>query len=85
MDKKKEIISSNFDKRGFYIATLNGEETSIYGESRAEVESVAQELVPLIKEQFADDRHYGLAFYACGYDGEAQQRFCQSFGDVTVF
>lgn len=85
MNKNKEIIGSNYDQRGFYIATVDGRETSIYGKDRAEVEAVAQELLPLIKEQFADDCHYGLAFYACSYDGEAQQRFAEQFGDVTVF
>ena len=81
----KNIIGAKLSRGGLYTATLNGKETTIYGRDKKKVEAVAQELLDLIKEQFADDRHYGLAFYACGYDGKAQQRFAQQFGDVTVF
>ena len=45
---------------------------------------VADELWGLVEEaaraDAADGEHnYGLAFYACGYDGQAQQEFDQSF------
>lgn len=80
------MINAKYDNRGFYIATVDGHETTIYGENKAEVEAVAQDLIDLVQEQIADaENNYGLAFYACGYDGEAQQRFAQQFTDVTVF
>lgn len=80
------MISAKHDYRGFYIATVDGHETTIYGEDKAKVEAVALELIDLVREQIADtENNYGLAFYACGYDGQAQQRFVQQFADVTVF
>lgn len=80
------MISSNYDERGFYIGTVDGQETTIYGEDKNKVEAVTKELIDLVREQFADtENNYGLGFYACGYDGEAQQRFAQQFTDVTVF
>lgn len=80
------MIGANYDDRGFYIATVDGRETTIYGENKKRVEEVALELIDLVREQFADtENNYGLAFYACGYDGEAQQRFTQQFDGVYVF
>lgn len=34
-----------------------------------------------------DDNNYGIGFYACGYDGRAQQEFAQAWADngVRVF
>lgn len=42
----------------------------------------------LIEDQLADkENNYGLAFYACGYDGKAQQEFISSWAEkgVSVF
>ena len=42
----------------------------------------------LIADQQADEENnYGLAFYACGYDGKAQQEFISSWAEegVSVF
>lgn len=79
------MISAKYDYRGFYIATVDGHETTIFGEDKAKVEATAKDLIDLVQEQIADsENNYGLAFYACGYDGEAQQRFAQQFTDVTV-
>ena len=42
----------------------------------------------LIADQQADEKNnYGLAFYACGYDGKAQQEFISSWAEegVSVF
>ena len=41
----------------------------------------------LIADQQADENNYGLAFYACGYDGKAQQEFISSWAEegVSVF
>lgn len=80
------MISTKYDNRGFYIATVDGHETTIYGEDKEKVEATTKDLIDLVQEQIADtENNYGLAFYACGYDGEAQQRFAQQFTDVTVF
>ncbi len=79
------MISAKYDKRGFYIATVDDHETTIYGKDKDKVEATAKDLLDLIQEQIGDNSRYGLAFYACGYDGEAQQRFAQQFTDVTVF
>lgn len=79
------MISAKYDYRGFYIATVDGHETTIFGEDKAKVKATAKDLIDLVQEQIADsENNYGLAFYACGYDGEAQQRFAQQFTDVTV-
>lgn len=40
---------------------------------------VADELWGLVEEAYSDDRNYGLAFYACGYDGQAQTEFARGF------
>lgn len=80
------MISAKYDERGFYIATVDGHETTICGKDKDKVEATAKDLIDLVQEQIADtENNYGLAFYACGYDGEAQQRFVQQFTDVTVF
>ena len=45
--------------------------------------AVADELCGLVEEaaraDVEDGENYGLSFYACGYDGQAQQEFIQSF------
>ena len=39
----------------------------------------------LLDEQREDmDNNYGLAFYACGYNGQAQQEFVESWAEVGV-
>lgn len=83
------MINANYDKRGFFIATVDDHETNIYGENKAAVMAVAEQLIDLIREQIADtDHNYGLGFYACGYDGRAQTDFSKYYADeygVTVF
>lgn len=40
----------------------------------------------LIEDQQADDENnYGLAFYACGYNGKAQQDFIKSWEEIGVW
>ena len=41
----------------------------------------------LLKEYYNSDDNYGIGFYACGYDGRAQQEFAQAWADngVRVF
>lgn len=41
----------------------------------------------LLDSYFNSDDNYGISFYACGYDGRAQQEFAQAWADngVRVF
>ena len=41
----------------------------------------------LLEDYFNPDDNYGIGFYACGYDGRAQQEFAQAWADngVRVF
>ena len=41
----------------------------------------------LLDSYFNSDDNYGIGFYACGYDGRAQQEFAQAWADngVRVF
>ena len=38
----------------------------------------------LLESYFNSDNNYGIGFYACGYDGRAQQEFAQSWADSGV-
>ena len=38
----------------------------------------------LLEDYFNDENNYGIGFYACGYDGRAQQEFAQSWADSGV-
>ena len=40
-----------------------------------------------LESYFNSDDNYGIGFYACGYDGRAQQEFAQAWADngVRVF
>ena len=38
----------------------------------------------LLKEYHNSEDNYGIGFYACGYDGRAQQEFAQSWADSGV-
>ena len=38
----------------------------------------------LLDSYFNSDENYGIGFYACGYDGRAQQEFAQSWADSGV-
>lgn len=40
----------------------------------------------IIADKLADEaNNYGLAFYACGYNGEAQQDFIKSWEEIGVW
>ena len=41
----------------------------------------------LLEDYFNSDDNYGIGFYACGYDGRAQQEFAQDWSEngVRVF
>ena len=38
----------------------------------------------LLEDYFNPDDNYGIGFYACGYDGRAQQEFAQAWADKGV-
>ena len=38
----------------------------------------------LLKEYHNSDNNYGIGFYACGFNGTAQQEFAQSWADSGV-
>ena len=38
----------------------------------------------LLKEYHNSENNYGIGFYACGYDGRAQQEFAQDWADSGV-
>ena len=38
----------------------------------------------LLDSYFNSDENYGIGFYACGYDGRAQQEFTQAWADSGV-
>ena len=38
----------------------------------------------LLEEYHNSENNYGIGFYACGYDGRAQQEFAQSWADSGV-
>ena len=38
----------------------------------------------LLSEYHNSDNNYGIGFYACGYDGRAQQEFAQDWADSGV-
>lgn len=65
---------------------------SIDGDDPEKVKLAAMDLADLIVKQIEDsrvnDNNYGLAFYACGYDGQAQNEFVKYYADefgVAVF
>ena len=37
-----------------------------------------------LESYFNDENNYGIVFYACGYDGRAQQGFAQAWADNGV-
>lgn len=58
------------------------------GENLEGVKAFVEACGDLIADQQADEKNnYGLAFYACGYDGKAQQEFISSWAEegVSVF
>lgn len=38
----------------------------------------------LLEIQHNSDDNYGLAFYECGYNGQAQQEFIESWAEIGV-
>lgn len=89
--KPEEIIVEYDAESDTYTAFYSGKEASkLYGEDSVPisicgkdptaVKAVAEQLIDLIKEALSDtDHNYGLAFYACGYDGQAQTDFVKYY------
>lgn len=75
-----------------YSAWFNTWSCPINGDDPEKVKEAALDLADVIIESIADNylnnRNYGLAFCACGYDGQAQTDFIKHYADeynVEVF
>lgn len=57
-----------------------------FGSIKGLMKFVKEDLDVLLEKINSDD-NFGLAFHACGYDGQAQQDYIESWADlgVTVF
>lgn len=76
---------------GFMWHPVTNEGDVLYypcGENLKDVKAFVEACGDLIADKLADEENsYGLAFYACGYDGKAQQEFISSWAEegVSVF
>ena len=72
-----------------YTAWLGPWACDIDGNDPEQVKRAAVDLLDVTVDQLMDsDNNYGLAFYACGYDGQAQTAFQQYYAEkygVKVF
>lgn len=75
-----------------YSAWLGPWPCDIDGNNQEQVKLAAVDLLDVIADQiigaYVKDENYGLAFYACGYDGLAQTDFVNYYADeygVNVF
>lgn len=71
------------------VITKDGEEFSPFypfGSFEGVREFTRENLDILLDKMYSDD-NYGLSFYACGYDGNAQNDFCDYWNSrgVSVF
>lgn len=55
---------------------------SITAEEPTHLREVVVELEELIRSQMLSENNYGLSFFACGYDGQAQQDFQKYYHDT---
>lgn len=71
------------------ITTKDGEEFSPFYPfgSFQGVREFTRENLDLLLEQMESEDNYGLAFHSCGYNGNAQNDFCDYWRDrgVSVF
>lgn len=74
---------------GVVITDKNGEEFSPFYPfgSFEGVREFTRSNLDLLLDKMSSDDNYGLAFYACGYNGDAQQKWCDYWRDrgVSVF
>lgn len=71
----------DMDGESFACACITGNKDTDFGPVVAYLEDE-------IWDQFESENNYGLAFFACGYDGNAQQAFiqhCEERFGVGVF
>ena len=85
MKNEIRLLSISEDRGVYYpVIMIDGEKfycRSIMSKnSEADFASVIDQLESTLIDWAEDDvNNYGLAFYACGYDGDAQQRFSEQF------
>ena len=49
-----------------------------------DVQQFVNEHISAIEEYVNSDDNYGLSFYVCGYDGDAQNRFRDNWAELGV-
>lgn len=85
-----KYIYENIAGAGFQWHPVTAEGDVLYypcGELKG-VKAFVEACGNIIADKLADEENsYGLAFYACGYDGKAQQDFIESWAEqgVSVF
>lgn len=66
-----------------FIPVAYGEEIlCISAEEPTHLREVVGELEEVIRSQILSETNYGLSFFACGYDSQAQHDFQQYFLDT---
>ena len=86
-----KYVHENIAGTGFQWHPVTNEGDVLFypcGENLEDVEAFVEACGDLIEEKLADEENnYGLAFYACGYNGKAQQDFIKSWAEqgVSVF
>lgn len=77
--------TKKLNKNHNYELLWNGEPTGVYSVDKDILEKCLPEIAGLVAEQAEDEEsNYGLAFYACGYDGERQQKFLDFYEDLGI-
>jgi len=70
----------------WHIVTENGETPYYpYAKRLEDLKLFVEECGHIIEEKLEDDKNnYGLAFYACGYNGKAQKEFISYWAERGV-
>lgn len=83
--------TGRFENVYYPVLDMDGESFAclcITGNKDTDFAPVVAYLEDKIWDQFESEHNYGLAFFACGYDGNAQQKFiqhCEERFGVGVF
>lgn len=83
--------TGRFENIYYPVLDMNGERFScvcITGDKNTDFAPIVEYLEDEIWSQFESEDNYGLSFFACGYDGNAQQKFaeyCEERFGVCVF
>lgn len=85
----KKYVYENLAGTGFMWHPVTDEGDVLFypcGELKG-VKAFVEACGDIIADKLADENNYGLAFYACGYNGKAQQDFIESWAEqgVSVF